>query len=206
MKRNLFVSISIICLTIVCFLCAGCLNVQYPHRKQYLFHVTPSRKLRSTPLNKILKIDHITIAQQFSGVNFVYKKSNILYLTDYYHIFFIPPSEQIEQIVSRYINESNLFKYVAGEGEFGYVDYTLKTKILALDADYTNAQHPKAVIAIRFALFISKPTQTGILLNKVFKAAVPLKHKDSKTLVKAWNVGLKSILVRLTRQLQRVCS
>ncbi|MBN1684342.1 MAG: membrane integrity-associated transporter subunit PqiC [Gammaproteobacteria bacterium] len=180
----------------VLLFCAGCLSVKYQRADQYLLQIKTPQKLKT--IRKKLKIQHVTVNQQFSGVNFVYRDSNIHYLIDYYHAFLIPPAVQIQQLIQQYLNATCLFDYVAGEGSFDKVDYELQTHITDLYADYRDKDHPKAVISIHFVLTNPDVEKNNILLNKIFHAAVPLKNKDTESLMSGWNQGLNEILKNFT--------
>jgi len=178
----------------------GCVSMHYPKRDQYMLNAKlPTKGERVS--NKVLAINSVNIAPQFSGFSFVYRTTDINYTKDYYHIFFNSPAQQIEQYIVNYLQARNLFKYIDDAGVL-HPDYVLYSKVTALYADYRNSAHPKGVIAIRFTLLrVKKPR---ILLDKTIQARIPLQRKDTISLVHAWNQGLEKILARLSANIRMV--
>jgi ABC-type uncharacterized transport system auxiliary subunit len=145
------------------------------------------------------------VTPQFSNVNFIYRTSKINYLTDYYNEFLTLPSNLINQAITKYLSYTNIFRFVTNEDHITNMKYLLKSDVLELYADYRDHNHPKAVMRIKFNLFrINSSGKNTMLLNKTLSAAAPLRCKDSKSLVNAWNVDLEIILRRLAYNLRRV--
>lgn len=178
----------------------GCISVHYPKREQYMLNAKLTTKGERVA-NKILAINGINIAPQFSGFSFVYRTSDINYVKDYYHMFFNPPAQQVEQYMVNYLQARNLFKYVDDVGIL-HPDYVLYSKVTALYSDYRNSAHPKGVIAIRFVLL--RVNKSRIVLDKTIQARIPLQRKDSVSLVHAWNQGLEKILARLGMNIKQI--
>jgi len=187
---------------LICIFCSGCLSVKYQPRTKYMLSAPTQKKARTSPSTKILEINSTTISPQFSDTSFVYRVDHIHYLNDYYNIFFIPPSQQINLIITQHLRNCGLFKYIDSTSDIIDSNYILQPQVLDLYADYRNANNPKAIITIQFTLFKPVKNKPYIVLNKIFKAAIPLKTKDSKSLVEAWNIGLNKILRQLTQQLR----
>ncbi len=186
---------------LICLTSFGCVSVRYLQRDEYMLNVKmPSKAKRSIP-KEVLKMSNVTIVPQFSNLSFVYRISDINYTRDYYHIFFNPPAQQIEQLVIKYLQAKNLFKYIVSDASILPPNYILRSEITALYADYRDFKRPKAVIAIHFTLFNNK---TRILMNRTFSGVISLRRKDTRSLVYAWNRGLGKILVRLSGELYKV--
>ncbi len=194
--------INCILVILICGTIAGCIRVKYPHRTQYMLNVKmPAKTKRVT--DKILKLDDVNIAPQFSGLDFVYRTSDINYTSDYYNVFFNAPAQQIEQSILRYIQAKNIFQHVTTNSDIFSVDYVLHADVLELYADYRDSKYPKAVMVIHFILFHPNGT-AQILLDKTYSTANVLRHKDARSLVYAWNGDLAKILAKLTNNLARL--
>ncbi|KPJ67538.1 MAG: hypothetical protein AMJ43_04630 [Coxiella sp. DG_40] len=187
---------------LICLISSGCIREQYIQRNEYMLDVKMPSKSKSSASNKVLEINNVTIAPQFSNLSFVYRISDINYIRDYYHIFFNPPEQQIEQLVVKYLQIKNLFKYIITDTNILQPDYILRYEITALYADYRDFKRPKAVAIIHFTLFDSKTSR--ILMNRKFSAVIPLRKKDTQNLVYAWNKGLEKILVQLCDRLRKI--
>jgi ABC-type uncharacterized transport system auxiliary subunit len=161
----------------------------------------PAKGKRIT--NKVLGVDNISMAPQYSSLGFVYRISDIHYTSDYYNVFFNPPAQQIEQSIIKYLQTKNIFKYVTTKTDIFQPDYILRANVLELYADYRNARIPKGVMTIHFTLFVPNG-KTNILLDKTYRSASVLHHKDSRSLVYAWNEDLAKILVQLSNNLPKL--
>lgn len=188
-----YLIIFLICLTLF-----GCVGIKSPQRNEYVLNVKMPSKIKHPVLNKVLEVSSVAIAPQFSNLSFVYRVSDANYTRDYYNIFFNPPAQQIEQSIIKYLRGEHLFKYIASDASILPPNYILHSEVVAFYADYRDFKRPKAVIAIRFALFNDK---TQILMDRVFSLAVALQQKDTQSLVYAWNSGLTEILKQLNNRL-----
>lgn len=170
-----------------------------------MLSVRTPKKITSYPVKQNLFVHSTAAIPQFSNVNFVYRTSKINYLTDYYNEFFTLPTNLINQAITKYLSSTNIFRFVTNEDHPIRIKYLLKSEITELYADYRNRNCPKAVMKIQFNLFRTNPSgRTTMILNKTLSAAALLQHKDSKSLVNAWNVDLEIILQRLAYNLRRV--
>lgn len=201
--KQLLLSCSLI--IAICWSCVSCISTSYPRRAQYILNINTKalKPIYKTTPAKILTINNVTIVSQFSGISFVYRTSDINYTKDYYHIFFNSPAQQIEQLLVKYLQTTNLFNYVSDDINLTAPTYKLQARVLELYADYRASNNPKAVITIRFTLLHSGKAR-HILMHRTFSEAIPLQAKDSKSLVKAWNVGLAKILSQLTNSLKNI--
>jgi len=187
-------------------MCSGCIMTSsYPVSNKYMLNVKTSKKIAPIPLKQNLFVHSTTIIPQFANVNFVYRTSKINYLTDYYNEFFTLPANLINQAITKYLSATNVFRFVTNGPHPITANYLLTSKVIELYADYRNRHHPKAVMAAQFNLFFTNQSGEKImLLNKTFAAAAPLRCKDSKSLVNAWNVDMEIILRRLAYSLRRI--
>jgi len=188
----------------ICLLCAGCLSVSYPKRQQYMLNVHPAARITRPAKNTILNIDDASIAPQFAGNTFVYRTTNARYLTDYYNLFFIPPAQQISQLLMKYLMKTGIYEHIDTPDSLLKANYILNTNILALYADYRHSANPKAVVSIQFTYYhIDKNNTPKLVFDKVFTQAIPLKAKDSFSLIYGWNKGIQRIFYQVSRDLKQ---
>ena len=189
-------------------LCAGCINVQTPKTpylklKKYLLSVKmPVQSTKKENNKNVLAVNNTIIVDSFSGSNFIYRTNKMNYLEDYYNIFLIPPARQIDGVLIQYLTQSGLFNYVEQNNNVLKPTYLLRSKVLALYADYRNREHPKAMIAINFSFFKKKGKSTNMIFSKTFHSAIPIKQKNSESLVSSWNIALEKILQNLSEELR----
>ncbi|MEK6731503.1 MAG: hypothetical protein AABY34_04935 [Pseudomonadota bacterium] len=198
MKKRLA---TLLFLALTCALLAGCLNAKYAARTQYAFEVNQSVRAPLATNTNILEVTSVNIEPKFSGISFIYRLSTVNYTNDFYNVFITPPAAELRHVFANYFDRTGLFQHVIDAQSLAQPNYILVTKVLELYADYRNKAQPTAVMTIQFILM--KPIahkNPEILIHKTFHEAIPLKNKDSESLMHAWNVGLTKILHQLTVQ------
>jgi uncharacterized lipoprotein YmbA len=179
----------------------GCITPQPFTQQQYQLEVSKPAAVKHQS-SKVLEINNVAIVPQFASLGLIYRTSELNYLVDYYNVFFAPPEQQINQVMINYLRAKNIFSYVANDVGQLKIDYILSPQVTALYADYRNTKQPLAVIAIDCTLFsVADKTTNKPLLHKVYTGAVPLKAKNSESLIIAWNQGLQKILWVLSMDL-----
>ncbi len=185
-----------------CLLLSSCISVKYPDRTQYMLNAAKPQPVYSVPPKKTLTIYNVTSAQQFAGLAFVYRTSDINYTRDYYNIFFNSPSDQIQDQMVKYLAATNLFQHVTDEISIFHTTYSLRSKVIELYADYRNSNQPKAVMTMKFMVF--RDTKPKFILEKTISSSAPLATKSTRALVEAWNNDLTIILAQLTTDLKKL--
>lgn len=181
---------------------ASCFSVNYPNQTKYLLHVKMPKSHTAFHHGKILKIRTPAIAPQFENAVFVYRTSNIHYQKDFYNVFFVPPSQQIKEMLIQYLGNTSFISQAIDSASPINSRYYLHSKILTLYADYRNSTHPKAVMAIQFTLLKYRQGKMYHLMHTTFSESYPLKQKDSESLVNGWSQDLQKILQRLSNRLR----
>ena len=189
-----------LCCVLVCISSTGCISAKKFTPRQYALEISKPVVIKHQTASKVLEINNTTIVPQFASLGFVYRTSEISYLTDYYNAFFTPPAAQINKTIIDYLRDKNIFSYVANDAGQLKIDYILAPQITALYADYRNSKRPLGVIAIDFTLFSANKTNRP-LFHKQYLVQVPLVAKNSENLVSAWNEGLQKILFKFSNDL-----
>jgi ABC-type uncharacterized transport system auxiliary subunit len=197
MKSKLFGSLLLILATI---LFAGCTTVKYPDRQQYMLDIKTPAKIYSRAATRTLEINNVSIAAAYTSLEFVYRTTNENYTRDYYSIFFNPPAQQLNRVIARYLQATNLFKYVSTNPGIIQTDYILYPEVTELYADYRNPNNPRAIMTIRFTIIkTANPSQP--MLDQTFHEEIPFTSGKPASLVAAWDQGLASILADLSKKL-----
>ena len=178
---------------LLCLMLAGCISSKYVERKQYLFDT------QKEAVNKTAKtyscsvfIDHVAAEPPFDQLDFLYRIKSGQYLVDYYHGFFVPPTEQLDSILGTYLDISG--KFNVDVTELPTSKNKLKVKLIELYADYRDRDNPRAIITLNFLLTKLVDDKTVVLLDKALRSSVVLKEKNTDSLLRAWNVGIQDIL------------
>jgi ABC-type uncharacterized transport system auxiliary subunit len=178
------------------FFLSGCFHAKTVTVQTYMLDLSAPKTTRHRIAEHSIYIAQTSILPQFSGTNFVYHTKNDLYLTDYYHRFFIPPAEQIHQAVFNHFAKGSSINVFDGATTHK-INYVLQTKVLALYADYQYPANPVAVMSIQFSLYDLNGKTPALVYKTIFTEKTPLAAKDSDSLMAAWNIDLQKILSHL---------
>ena len=175
-------------------LLTACISHPYLAKQQYLLQAQPPLFKIVKPIKANLIIEPTLASPPFDGLQFIYRLKDARYISDYYNIFMTPPSTQITNELTRFLQGSHLFNNVNSANLILSANYQLKTQLTALYADYSNDQHPKAVVEMQFILVKGN----NIVFHKLLAAHVGLARKSTDALVKAWNKGLSIIFTKFS--------
>lgn len=176
----------------------GCAYSNYLERQQYLLDQQKKLTSKAPKLKKCeVFIDSITAIPPFDQLDFIYRIEPNQYLLDYYHGFFIAPSVQIKSILQDYLAAAGNFKLNVIEPAAAF--NKLQVKLTELDADYRDRNHPQGVIACHFLLTKIVDGQEIVLWDQLLSSKVILKNKDTDSLLRAWNLGIRTVLQQAVR-------
>lgn len=190
--KNLALLLISLCLT-------ACVSSTYLAKQQYMLQAKHPLVKAAQPVNASLTIEPTLASPPYNNVQFIYRLKNSAYLTDYYNIFMTEPSTQITAALTNFLQESNVFKNVTSADMTLPADYTLKTQLTKLYADYTQDTRPKAVMEIQFILL----KDNHIVFHTLLSAYAPLAHKSTTALIHAWNKDLTIISTKFSLKLMQ---
>jgi ABC-type uncharacterized transport system auxiliary subunit len=193
--KNIMRFITILAFALACSGCISSGGSQVIAKKQYILHPAKSTKISKVPLeNHALMINATAVTPQFAATNFVYRISESEYTRDYYNVFFIPPAQLFNQLIEQSIASSGMFSHITTNGYLIQPDYQLDSELVALYADYQNSTQPKAIIKLRMVLLVQNKSKHKVLIDKIYSSAIPLRQKNTPSLIDAWNIGVSNIL------------
>jgi len=175
----------------------------YVVRNQYLLNVkTFASQLVKTHAHTVI-INMAYVASPFNQLSFIYRVSDSQYLTDYYHNFATPLSQQFDALFLNYAHALGNFDPITIYNELNNADYKLQPTITHFYADYRDRKHPQAVVALNCKLFKYEKKREAVM-DKTFIARIPLQTKDTESLLLAWNSGLQNVMTDALREVIRV--
>ncbi|MDR1057322.1 MAG: hypothetical protein LBL17_01975 [Coxiellaceae bacterium] len=180
---------------LICSLLAGCVSTKYVEHKQYLLDVPAVQTGKKAQRSYTIFVNRVEAIAPFDQLDFLYRVKSGYYLSDYYHGFLVPPSEQLDEIVSAYFRTHGI--------ELTASQNRLNIKLTEFYADYRDRNNPKAVITMRFILSKLIDNKVVILVDKTLRSAITLKAKNTENLLYGWNKGIKDIMERLVQVLNR---
>jgi hypothetical protein len=193
--KNKSSRLQLIAVFIGCWFLAGCISTKYVERKQYLLDIPKSlAKKNSRSSSCSIFVEDVAVAVPFNQLDFLYRVESGRYLPDYYNGFLAAPAEQLDTILRAYLRvysncNLEITKLLTSPPN------SLQVKLVELYADYREHNNPQAVFALQF--YLTTTTVDGksvVLLDKILRASVPLKAKDTESLISAWNEGVRDVL------------
>ncbi|OGT06183.1 MAG: hypothetical protein A2X78_02235 [Gammaproteobacteria bacterium GWE2_37_16] len=148
----------------------------------------PTRK-SAIPKQDIL-VQPITALAAFDQNYFLYRVGKNQYLIDYYNGFLISVTRQLDSVLVSYLKHSG-FRNISVVQDSSVSLNELRVQITDLYADYRDRAHPRAVTALHFIFTTKKDGKTIVLLDRTFHSAIPLKAKNTDSLLAAWSHGLQ---------------
>jgi cholesterol transport system auxiliary component len=152
--------------------------------------------------NETLEVSNIRVSPRYAERSFVYRTSEAGYESDFYNQFLVAPASLITEEVRKGLTGSQVFKYVISASNQSQPSYVLEGTVNALYGDFRNANSPRAVLEMEFFLTSEIPARAGILMQKRYAKAVPVRGSSPEALVKGWNEALGDIATSLAADLK----
>jgi cholesterol transport system auxiliary component len=181
---------------------SGCLSKQdYPVRNHYILPSSMASHSASKNLKASCQIEVVPVKMNpsFSGQEFVYRTGDNTYFSDYYNLFFSPPSGQLLQSISQNLKIKNTPCLITSNHPLSLNHYTLHASLLSLYGDFRSTS--KAVIKINFKLYYLSANGSTLLFDKTYKQKRPIKNNSPDYLINGYQSGLLSIFTSLGNDL-----
>jgi len=182
--------------------CGG-INKSYPERTYFLFEVSePSNPL--TPVQgTTVEVKRFSISPGNEGKEFVYRTTEIQYLSDFYNQFFRPPSVILTEAVTQWLDQAQVFEDVLNPISQALPIYFIEGNVVELYGDYRNQSAAKAVMKIQFYLLKTSDLgdQPNIVFGKTYESEQPIGSATPPNLMNGWNLALEDILGEFLKDL-----
>jgi len=183
-------------------LVTGCFPTSaYVARNQYLLDVKTFPMKPAADHRLTIAINTVSVMAPFNQLSFIYRINEFQYLTDYYHGFASPLSQQFDPLLLNYGRVFGNFTPVPVYHDLNSSTYRLQPIITYFYADYRDRQHPQAVVSLNLKLF-KKPAT--LIMDKTFTARIPIQVKDTEHLLLAWDQGLRKVLTEGMKQVSSI--
>ena len=134
--RALKLSAATSCLaTVILAYVGGCTQNSSMIQDQYRLDVTRVSDEAQTQGQGVLKVRHFAISSSFETHEFVYRKAESRYISDFYHGFLSPPAGLITEEARQWLSESGVFANVVGAFSSVDYDYMLEGDIQAVKSN-----------------------------------------------------------------------
>ncbi len=193
-------------LTAVLVCAAGCDNSARVIDKQHQYMLA-ARRVSAAPRppgKGVLKVRHFSISSPFETREFVYRKTNSEYASDFYSRFFAPPADLIAEETHQWLGASGVFANVIDSFSSADYDYMLEGDVETIYGDYRRQSDPNAVMEIKFVLIDEHLKRDVVIFNTKYRSVQPTGDKAGPALVEGFNACLTEILTNLEADLRRL--
>jgi cholesterol transport system auxiliary component len=198
----------------------GCVSFErsYPDRRYFVLEVPPINPVANPGGRGVLQLATVRVSPRYADRNFVYRRSDARFESDYYNQFLIPPSALVTEEIRRALERAAVFQYVVGPTHPLSPTHVLDSSVNVLYGDFRDLQAPQAVMEMEFFLSREAPAQSlspaklgrtddgdlasGIVLHKKYHKVVPVTARTPEALVQGWNKALEEIVTALIADLK----
>jgi cholesterol transport system auxiliary component len=186
------------------FLLTGCVNIdrRYPEKQFFVLDASRNEKLSASTSDAVLKIQRFHVASQFEGKDFVYRRGDLNYASDFYNEFLISPGVMIAEEVNKWLTQSGLFQQVISFLSLIEPTFYLEGVVSALYGDYRNNHSPEAVLEVQFFLVRNISARPVTVFEKTYRQKTVLKEKSPAALAEGWSRSLEHILSQFESDLK----
>ena len=189
--------LKVIPFTLILASLTGCITFPrkaFPEKSYYILDVDREPNPVTSKKNAILSIRNLTIAAPFDQKEFIYRKGNSEYGSDFYNEFLSAPNTMITEIIRLWFFEAGSFQNIILQNSHVTPTHILEGKVTGLYADLHKRGELKSIIGIEFTLIDDVKSDPNIIFQKMYKASVDLSKDSPNDLVTGWNQGLGQIL------------
>ena len=185
------------------FLLFGCVSVErsYPDKHYFVLDISLKESPQDPADTGILQMASARVSPRYADRNFVYRRSDTRFESDFYNQFLISPAALVTEELRRELSQAGLFKFVVGSANPLAPTHTMETMVNTLYGDFRDLKAPKAVIEMEFFL-TQEASPSGIVFHKLYQRIVPVQERNPEALVRGWNQGLESISGSLVSDLK----
>jgi cholesterol transport system auxiliary component len=185
------------------FLLTGCVSLEksYPDKRYFVLDIAPDPSPQNSSETGTLQISSARVSPRYADKNFVYRRSDARFESDFYNQFLVSPGVLVAEELRQGLSQSGLFKFVVGSVNALAPTHTLETVVNTLYGDFRDLGAPQAVMEIEF--FLNKEeSPSGIVFHKRYHSAIPLEGRNPEALVQGWNQALEAISRSLVSDLK----
>lgn len=181
-------------------LLAGC-GITRPDIERQSFLVEP--EYAGSPGTQMfagtLRIGGVDVARPFDGREFVYRRDEVRYESDFYNEFAADPAHMLAEATARWLQRSGLFAQVLSARTGAAYDYRLEAGVSAMYVDF-RGRRPAAVLSLHWRLL--RGAQPNPALDLDCEERVELAELSPRGSALAYGEALKQALARLEAALK----
>ena len=182
----------------------GCsLKRNLPEQHRYALEAPrPGGSDPSSPGDTAIYLRTLRASPLYEGQEFVYRKKDGTFESDFHNQFFVLPAQQITGEVRQWLSAAGLLHAVIGTTGVAGASHVLTGSIEGLYGDY-RGELPTAVLEIDF-MVLRSADESEFLFHRKYREEVEFSKGSAAALVAGWNTGLARILQRVEDDLREI--
>lgn len=182
----------------VALLACGCsVTRESPVKGTYLLE--PALPAAAKSQAGALRIATINVAAPFRGRSFVYRETDLKFVSDYYEEWLVAPSAMVTEATVRALAAAKTFTAVAPVGQLADANWTLDGFVTSLYGDMRERAKPQAVLEITF--YLTRSGDGAPIWSRSYVRRLPVAGGSPSAFAAAQNTALSEILAELVRDL-----
>lgn len=191
-------------LLITVALAGGCslgLERDAPQRARFLIDARRAERSAAAGGGTVLEVGRFHATSAYATSEFVYRRSDHAYQSDYYRGFLVAPELAIGDATRQWLADAGIASAVVDTGGLVLPTHTLEGDVTALYGDFRSA--PAAVLELRIALVDKRSGRA--LLQRSYAEREPLDAAAdgaAEALPAAWSKALARVLTQVEADLR----
>jgi len=171
---------------------ASCNSIsrESPEKRYYWIEISEKSlaEIQSSSKRPNIRLKRLTISPRYENKEFTYRRSDVLFETDFYNLFFLTPANNLREEVTKALVRSGFLPLEDYVGQRNEENYSWEVNVSELYGDFRTGKG-KAVIAWEWIV----TREGGTLARGMEKVEVPLTSSAPEALVEGWNQALWQI-------------
>ncbi len=183
---------------------AGCgLKRTPPEQRRFVLEAPrPGGGGPSSAAGAVIYLRTLRASPLYEGQEFVYRKKDGTFETDFHNQFFVLPAQHITGEVRQWLSGADFIREVVAAPGVAGARHVLTGSIEALYGDY-RGDSPTAVLELDF-MVLTSTDELEIIFHRKYREEVAFAKGSPAELVAGWNTGLARILRQLEDDLRKV--
>jgi uncharacterized lipoprotein YmbA len=174
---------------------AGCsFKKAYAAKETFLIEAPRVGSELRAEFGAVLRVRSFNVTAPFQTKSFVYRETELGYVTDFYRQFLVPPRSMLGEVARQWLAESGLFGVVLDAASRIEPTHTVEGNVTGLYGDYREPDAPEAVLRLQLYLLQETPDGPRVVFHRGYEASVPLEDRGAEDLVRGWSRGFAQIL------------
>lgn len=169
----------------------GCLSRGAVQKQRY--GIKLEREAGATgPGSGVVRIAIVRAAPAAERKSFIYRNSELTYVSDFYHEFFSAPGVTLRENLLVWIDESGIFEYVVTASDTN-PDWILESRLQTLYGDGRDKEQMSTLARLQFTLLDAGQPSRPIVFQRTYERTVELAERSPEEYVR----GVELVLTRI---------